>query len=370
MILLADAAVAVGQVPIDAPAAGDGVAIVRARERGPLGDAEVGFDGIEPRRVGGSPHRLNPKPAEQGQEAGMIVHVPQIIHDDEQSPAWVARAQTPEGLADFDDPLAPTEHATETIGVDIVEPQKLLGAVGAPIGGPHAQRPPAPAPGDPAQRPQFQGPPLVEANHRRPRRTRLVELADTFFFRSNAGSSEVFQVRMRWACSPSRRRSRRTHSSVIGGRTPRCRQYSASLGTVQAAKGRPRSAGLDSAMSINSRTWGPVMIGGRPCGLDARSNVVKPLSLNRCTHSYAMVTAQPTRSAASAIERPLATSAITRYRRCRRTDRRRSPTFACSTRRSPRLNARSRTDLAMLSLLADSVDGGLQISRHIKLDRH
>src|SRR5262249_60391663 len=111
MILLADAAVAVGQVPIDAPAAGDVVAIVRARERGPLGDAEVGFDGIEPRRVGGSPHRLNPKPAEQGQEAGLIVKFPRIIHDDEQSLAGEARVQPPEGLADFAYTIRPQDNA-------------------------------------------------------------------------------------------------------------------------------------------------------------------------------------------------------------------------------------------------------------------
>jgi hypothetical protein len=44
---------------------------------------------------------------------------------------------------------------------------------------------------------------------------------------------------------------------VIGGSNRRCRQYSASLGTVHVEKCRPRSAGLDRAMSISSRTWGP-----------------------------------------------------------------------------------------------------------------
>jgi hypothetical protein len=81
---------------------------------------------------------------------------------------------------------------------------------------------------------------------------------------------------MHWPRRPSRRRSRRTHSWVIGGSTPRCRQYAASLGTVQAENGKPRLAGLDRAMSINSRTWSPVMIGGRPRGLGGSSNVVPP----------------------------------------------------------------------------------------------
>src|SRR5499433_3931431 len=352
MILLPDALIAVAKGAVDAAPPGHMVAVVRAGERGPSRDPEVDVDGVEPGGVGRRPDGVDVQASEQRQEARMVVDVVQVIHDDDQAFAGGAGPQPPECLAHLDDARAPAEHAAEAIGMHIVEPQELLGAFGPAIRGPQPLRPAPPGPGHPAQGLELQGPPLVEADHCRPRRTRPVQLADAFFFRSNAGSSEVFQVRMRWARSPSRRRSRRTHSSVIGGRTPRCRQYSASLGTVQAAKGRPRSAGLDSAMSINSRTWGPVMIGGRPCGLDAHSNVVKPLSLNRCTHSYAMVTAQPTRSAASAIERPLATSAITRYRRCRRTDRRRSPTFACSTRRSPRLNARSRTDLAMLSLLA------------------
>src|SRR5229473_1300782 len=117
-----------------------------------------------------------------------------------------------------------------------------------------ARRPAPTGPGDTAQEHELQGPPLVEGDHRRPRRARPVELPDAFFFRSNAGSSEVFQVRMRWARSPSRRSSRRTHSSVIGGSSPRCRQYSASLGTVHAENGRPRSTELDRAMSISSRT--------------------------------------------------------------------------------------------------------------------
>jgi hypothetical protein len=58
---------------------------------------------------------------------------------------------------------------------------------------------------------------------------------------------------MRWARSPSRRSNRRTHSSVIDGSTPRRRQGSANLGTVHVENGKPRSAGLDKAMSINPR---------------------------------------------------------------------------------------------------------------------
>src|SRR6266545_1894063 len=370
MILLADSAVAVAEVAVDAAPAGDMVAVVRAGERGPLGDPEVRFDGIEPGGVGGRGHRVDVQALEQRQEARMIMDIVQVIHNDEQALARVACPQPAKGLAQLDDSLAPPEQAAQAVGMDVVEAEELLGAFAAMIGSPHALRLAPPPPGDPAQRLELQGPPLVEADHCRPRRTRPVEVPDAFFFRSNAGSSEVFQVRMRWARRPSRRRSRRTHSSVIGGGSRRCPQYSASLGTVHAENGKPRSAGLDRAMSISSRIWGPVTMGTRPFGLGGRSKVVKPLSLNRCTHSYTMVTLQPTPSAASATEPPRATSAITRYRAWSRTANRRSFTFARNTRCSPRVSVRSRTELAMLSPLGNSVCGQSHYSRQIKFDRH
>ena len=54
MILLADAAVALVDVAIDTPATGDVVTVVRAGERGPLGDPEVGLDGSN--RTSKGPH--------------------------------------------------------------------------------------------------------------------------------------------------------------------------------------------------------------------------------------------------------------------------------------------------------------------------
>src|SRR5262244_1679957 len=370
MILLPDALIAVAKGAVDAAPPGHMVAVVRAGERGPSRDPEVDVDGVEPGGVGRRPDGVDVQASEQRQEARMVVDVVQVIHDDDQAFAGGAGPQPPECLAHLDDARAPAEHAAEAIGMHIVEPQELLGAFGPAIRGPQPLRPAPPGPGHPAQGLELQGPPLVEADHCHPRRTRPVQLADAFFFRSKAGSSEVFQVRMRWARSPSRRSSRRTHSSVIAGHSPRCRQYAASLGTVQAENGRPRSAGLDRAMSINSRIWGPVMIGRRPSGLAGRSKVRKPLSLNRCTPSSTMVTLQPTRSAASASAQPRATSALTRYRPWSRTGSRRSMTFACNNRRSLRVSVRSRTELAMLSPLGNSVCEQLHYSGQIKLDRH
>ena len=157
---------------------------------------------------------------------------------------------------------------------------------------------------------------------------------------------------------------------MIGGSKPRCRQYAASLGTVQAENGNPRSPGLESATSINSRTWGPVMMGGRPLGLGACSKVVNPLLLNRWIHSYAMLRWQPTRSATSATRRPRATSAITRYRRWTRTRSVRSFTFPANTRRSLRVSDRNFTESAIRSLLGTSVKTDPVIPRQIKLLQH
>ena len=147
--------------------------------------------------------------------------------DHEEAPARVAGAQATEGLADLRDALPATEQARETVGMDIIEAQELFGPMGAPVGRPQPRRLAGAGPGHASDRPEFQEPPLVEAHYRRARRAAPVEASDAFFFRSKAGSVEVFQVRIRWAVSPSRRRSRRTHSSVTGGRSRRCRQYSA-----------------------------------------------------------------------------------------------------------------------------------------------
>src|SRR5919106_968719 len=341
MCLLADATIAIAEVAIDPAPPDEVLQIIRAGQGRALGDTKVRLDGVEPGGFGRRPHRVNVQLSEQRQEPRMIVDVVQVIHDDEQLAAGVAGPQAPEGLAHVGHPLASPKQPAQTVGVDVVEAEKLLGALAPMVGRPHALRPAAARPGAATQRAQFQRPPFVEADHRRPRRGRPVELPDAFFFRSNAGSSEVFHVRMRCARSPWRRSSRRTHSSVIGGSNPRRRQYSASLGIVQAEKGKPRSAGLDNAMSISSRTWGPVMMGGRPLGLGACSKVVKPLLLNRWIHSYAMLRWQPTRSATSATGRPRATSAITRYRRWTRTRSVRSLSLAVSTRRSLRVSGRN-----------------------------
>src|SRR5215470_3520092 len=173
--------------------------------------------------------------------------------------------------------------------MDIVEAEELLDAMPAMVRRAPPSRPPAAGPSDAADRANFQRAPFVEADYGRARRALPIEAADAFFFRSKSGSEEVFHVRMRWAVRPSRRSRRRTHSSVTGGSSRRRRQYSASFGTDQVAKGKPRSPGFERATSTSSRSWRALRIGGRPRGLETCSKVVNPEALKRCTQSYAAV---------------------------------------------------------------------------------
>src|SRR5262249_38518750 len=152
--------------------------------------------------------------------------------------------EPPEGLADVDHPFAAPKDPIEAVGMDIVEAEELLDALPPMIGRTPADRLAAASPGYPANGAHFQRPPFVEADYGRARRALPIELTDAFFLRSKSGAEDVFQVRMRWAVSPSRRSRRRTHSSVTGGSSRCRRQYSASFGTDQVEKGRPRSPGF------------------------------------------------------------------------------------------------------------------------------
>src|SRR5215813_319060 len=196
---------------------------------------------------------------------------------------------------------------------------------------------------------QIQRAPLVETHYRAMWRAASIERQNPFFLRSNAGSFEVFQVRTRWAVSPSRRSSRRTHSSVTGGSSFRRRQYSASLGTDQTENGNPRSEGLDKATSTNSRSCAARRIGGRPFGLGTCSKLANPLSLNRWVQSYATVKWQPTRSAVSSRLNPRWIWSITRYRWWTRTERVKSLSLDRNKRCSLRVRGRSFRCRAILS---------------------
>jgi hypothetical protein len=105
----------------------------------------------------------------------------------------------------------------QAIAVDVVEAEKLLRALQTAI-----RRALAPRMADPGQpnagdRPQLQRPPLAEPDHRSAVGPPLVDAEDARFFAWNVGSGDYFHVLSRRGVTPSRRSTRRTHSSVIAG---------------------------------------------------------------------------------------------------------------------------------------------------------
>src|SRR5512134_652979 len=312
MLLSAEFAMSVAQIAVDATASDRVTGIIGVGQREALERTEMGLDEVQPRGVGGGPHRVDAKPLEQREEARVVMSLMQVIHDDVELLPGVAAAQPLERLEQFGQALALVKHPIEAVGVDIVEAEEELRALEPVVGGAHALGLVARRPGHPTDRLDLQWPPFVEAHYRGARRAAPVERSDAFFLLSKSGSCERFQVRMRCALRPSRRNSRRTHSSVTDGSNRLARQYSASFGTDQLENGSPRSSGLDRATSTSSRSCSPLRIGGRPFGLGTCSKVAKPLWLNRCTQSYAAVKWQPTRSAASTTLWPLRTSSMTR----------------------------------------------------------
>jgi len=99
MSLLADATVAVPEIAVDPAPSRDMLPIIRPGQSRALGDTEVRFDGIEPGGLGRRPHGVDVQPAEQRQEARMVVDVVQVIHDDEQSAPGIAGSEVPERFA-------------------------------------------------------------------------------------------------------------------------------------------------------------------------------------------------------------------------------------------------------------------------------
>src|SRR5215467_2458762 len=325
-------AVSVAEISINAPAPGRMVGIIGVRQGEAFEDAELRFNQIEPGGFCGCPDGFDAESPQERQKAGMVVDVAQIVQNHEKPLSRITTAQATKSFADVQDGLATAKHAREAVGVNIVESQELLRSFQAAISRAHAPRVFLASPSQAPDGLQLQRTPLVETHYRAVRRAASIKRPDAFFLRSNAGSFEVFQVRTRWAVSPSRRSSRRTHSSVTGGSSFRRRQYSASLGTDQTENGNPRSEGLDKATSTSSRSCAARRMGGRPFGLGTCSKVRNPLSLKRCTQSYATVKWQPTRSAASSSENPRRTWSITRYRWWTRTERVKSLSLDRNTR--------------------------------------
>ncbi len=95
----------------------------------------------------------------------------QVIEDDEQPTVRIARPEPPKGVEELGQPRAAAEHPAETVGVDIVEAQKLLGALQATIGRAHSARAAGGRPRHAADRLELQRAPFVETDYGGPRWT-------------------------------------------------------------------------------------------------------------------------------------------------------------------------------------------------------
>jgi hypothetical protein len=100
-------------------------------------DSELRFDEIEPESFRGCPIGLDPEPPQQGQEAGMIVDVAQIVQNYEKPFSWIAVAQQAKGFADVQGQLAAIEQTAEAVRMHIIETQKLFGSFKAAVGRTH-----------------------------------------------------------------------------------------------------------------------------------------------------------------------------------------------------------------------------------------
>jgi len=202
----------------------------------------------------------------------------EIVHDHVESDrGGMAGAEFAEGLQQVGGCLALMDFSDEALGVNIVEGQQLLGALKPAVGGPQTFGVAAPLPMPAMDRAQFERTTFIEADYSVPLRRRMVEIEDAVFLTSNAGSGDSFQVFECWKETPSRRSKRRTHSSVMGGRRLRSRQYALSFFTDQWLNGRPRSSGRASATLISSSTRSPLIRGIGPRGLFGCSKAAKPL---------------------------------------------------------------------------------------------
>src|SRR4030095_14276989 len=143
------------KVSIDTPAARHMIRIVRVSNRESAQHAELRLDQIEPRRFGRRPDRLNAQPPQEREERRMVVDVVQVIHDDEQAPAWITSAEATEGFAHLAHAFAASKHPVETVGMDIVEAQELFDAVAAMVGRAPAHGLAAAGPGDAPARTDF-----------------------------------------------------------------------------------------------------------------------------------------------------------------------------------------------------------------------
>lgn len=190
--------VAPGEVAGDAAAAVLMGRVVGAVDGELLERGEVGFDGIEPAGVGRRVGRLDVVVSHERSQTGVFVGVQVIHHHVKAGSHGIAGPQPREHGEQVFDGLALADLTDETIGMDVVEGQELLGPLISVIGGSEALGMACQRPAATGQRPQLERAALVEADDGTALRAALVEVEDAVFFASNSGSGDCFQVLVCW----------------------------------------------------------------------------------------------------------------------------------------------------------------------------
>ena len=152
------------------------------------------LDRVQPARVGRCVDRLDVVGSHEGLQADVLVRV-EVVHDHvEPDPDRVTRPQLCEDGEEVIDRLALAHLADETVGVDVIEGEELLGAMQSPVRRPEALGMANRRPTTAGQWPQLEWATLVEADDRATLGAAPVEVEDSVFLTSNSGSGDCFHV--------------------------------------------------------------------------------------------------------------------------------------------------------------------------------
>ena len=158
----------------------------------------MALDGVQPARVGRRVDGLDVVGGHECLQPGVLVRAQVIHHDVEANLQRVAGPQPREDREKILYGLALAHLADETVGVDVIEGEELLGAMQSPVRRPEALRMSDWRPAASRQGPQLERATLVEADDRPTFGTTFVEVEDGGFFDPNSGSGDCFQVFVCW----------------------------------------------------------------------------------------------------------------------------------------------------------------------------
>src|SRR5215470_5758755 len=99
MIGVAELAMTIVEIAVDATVALLMAGIVGVGQGEAFQDAELGFDQVQPGSLGRGPHRPNAELFYQGQKVRMVMNVVQIVEDHKQTGSRIAAPQPPKGVA-------------------------------------------------------------------------------------------------------------------------------------------------------------------------------------------------------------------------------------------------------------------------------